>query len=146
MSLSVPDLNFRVIAPALIVAVTALVVLLGELFTGPERKRWLGYASIAGLLVAGVVASGMVGAPVSAFRGMVVADSFGVFLTLVILLGAVLSILLSVDFIHAQNIDQGEYYVLLLASVCGMLVMVTAADLVIVFLGLELVSLPLYIL
>ncbi len=146
MSLSVPDLNLRVIAPAIVVAVTALLVLLGELATPPERKRLLGYLSIAGLLVAMVAAITLWDVNVSAFRGMIVADNFGLFLTLVIIVGAILSILLSIDFVHKQGIEQGEYYVLMLASVTGMIVMATASDLVVVFLGLELLSLPLYIL
>ncbi|MGE5262323.1 MAG: NADH-quinone oxidoreductase subunit N [Acidobacteriota bacterium] len=146
MSLSVPDLNLRIIAPALVVAITALVVLLGELVTSESRKRWLGYVSILGLLVAGATAAGLWGTTVSAFRGMVIADGFGLFLTIVVLTGAVLSILLSIDSNHAQKMEAGEYYVLLLASVSGMIMMATATDLVIVFLGLELLSLPLYIL
>ena len=146
MSLSVPDLNLRVIAPALIVAISAIIVLLGELVTPAARKRWLGYVSILGLVVAAVAAIGLWGPSVSAFRGMVIADNFGIFLSVVILIGAALSILLSMDFIHGHKIEQGEYYVLLLAAVSGMLIMATATDLIIVFLGLELLSLPLYIL
>lgn len=146
MSLSVPDLNLRIIAPALIVAVTALIVLLGEVIVLAGRKRWPGYTSLIGLLIAGGAAMGLWGAKASAFRGMVVADSFGLFLTLVILIGAALSILLSMDFVRAHAIDQGEYYVLLLTSVAGMITMATATDLIVVFLGLELLSLPLYIL
>ena len=146
MSISVPDINLRIIAPALIVVVTAIVVLLGELVTPASRKRWLGYLSIAGLVVAAFAAINLWGANASAFNGMVVADNFGLFLTLTIVLGAALSILLSIPFIHAHQIDQGEYYVLLLASVAGMIVMATATDLIVIFLGLELLSLPLYIL
>lgn len=146
MSLSVPDLNLRIVAPALIVALTALVVLIGELATPPARKRLLGYLSIAGLVLAAAAAAAMWGTSGSAFRGMIALDGFGIFLSTVIITGAVLSILLSMDYIHAHDIEHGEYYVLLLASVTGMIIMVTAADLVIVFLGLELVSLPLYIL
>jgi len=154
MSLSVPDLNLRIIAPALIVAITAMIVLLGEVFASAKRKRWLGYVSLLGLVVAAGAAIGLWGVnpslgsgqALSAFRGMVVADNFGLFLTLVILLGAALSILLSMDFVHAHKIEQGEYYVLLLASVTGMILMATATDLIVMFLGLELLSLPLYIL
>ena len=146
MSLSVPDLNLRVIAPALIVAISAIIVLMGELVTPAARKRGLGYVSILGLVVAAVAAIGLWGPSVSAFRGMVIADNFGIFLSVVILIGAALSILLSMDFIHGHKIEQGEYYVLLLAAVSGMLIMATATDLIIVFLGLELLSLPLYIL
>lgn len=146
MSLSVPDINLRIIAPALVVAITAMIILLGEAFAPQPRKSWLGYLSIVGLIVAAVFAVNLWGANESGYRGMVVADNFGLFLTLAILLGATLSILLSMGFIRAQNIDRGEYYVLLLASVAGMILMATATDLIVIFLGLELLSLPLYIL
>lgn len=146
MSLSIPDLNFGIIAPALVVAITALLVLLGELFTSPDRKRWLGYFSLVGLLVAAGATIGLWGARATAFGGMVVADNFGLFLTLVILIGAMLSILLAIDFVRVHRVDQGEYYALVLFAVVGMILMATATDLIVIFLALELLSLPLYIL
>lgn len=146
MSLSVPDINIRIILPALIVAISAILVLLGELVTPPRRKRWLGFASIVGLFIAAYAAVSLWDMNASGFRGMIAADNFGLFLTLVILVGAAISVLISIDFIHAHNIDHGEYYVLILASVAGMIVMATATDLIVIFLGLELLSLPLYIL
>ncbi len=146
MPIPVPDINLRIIAPALIIAITAIVVLLGELVTPPSRKSWLGYLSIVGLAVAALFAVNLWGANESGYHGMVVADNFGIFLTLAILLGAALTIMLSTSFLRAQNIDHGEYYVLLLASVSGMILMATATDLIVIFLGLELLSLPLYIL
>ena len=132
--------------PALIVAITALIVLLAELVTPAHRKRWLGFASLIGLLIAAGAAIGLWDMNVSAFNKMVVADNFGLFLTLVILLGAALSILLAMDFIRAHHVDQGEYYVLVLFAVVGMILMATATDLIVIFLALELLSLPLYIL
>ncbi|MEW5717970.1 MAG: NADH-quinone oxidoreductase subunit N, partial [Chloroflexota bacterium] len=146
MSLSVPDLNLRVIAPVVIVTLAALIVLLAELVTPAHRKRWLGFASLIGVLVAAGATIGLWDANVSAFGRMVVADDFGLFLTLVILLGAALSILLAIDFIRAHRVDQGEYYVLVLFAVVGMILMATATDLIVIFLALELLSLPLYIL
>ena len=146
MSLSVPDLNLRILAPAIIVAVTALIVLLGELFTSAERKRWLGYASLIGLLIAAGTAMGLWGVNADAFNGMIVADNFGLFLTLTILLGAALSILMAINFVRVHGVDQGEYYVLILFAVVGMILMATATDLIVIFLALELLSLPLYIL
>jgi len=146
VSLSVPDLNFRVIAPALIVTLTALVVLLAELVTPAHRKRWLGFASVVGLLAAAGATIGLWSVSTAAFGKMVVADPFGLFLTLVILLGAALSILLAMDFVRAHRVDQGEYYVLVLFAVVGMILMATATDLIVIFLALELLSLPLYIL
>ncbi len=154
MSLSVPDLNIRIIAPALIISISAIIVLLGELVTRRAHKRWLGYTSLVGLLIAAVAAVGLwdsnplagSGQAAYAFRGMIAADNFGLFLTVTILIGAAISVLLSIDFIHARQVAQGEYYALMLTSVAGMIVMATATDLIVIFLGLELLSLPLYIL
>jgi NADH-quinone oxidoreductase subunit N len=141
MPISAPDLNLRIIAPALIVAISAIVVLLGEIFTPAHQKRWLGYAALVGLAIAGEAALSMWGAPITGFREMIVTDNFGVFLTFTILLGAALSILLSID-----RFTQGEYYALMLFSVAGMILMATATDLIVIFLALELLSLPLYML
>ncbi len=146
MNLATLDLNLRVIAPALLVSITAILVLIAELVSVDERKRWLGFLSLVGLGTAAAAAISMWGANASAFQGMVVADNFGLFLTLVILVGAAVSILLSVDFVEVHRLDQGEYYVLLLISTAGMITMATATNLVVIFLGLELLSLPLYIL
>lgn len=146
MNLTIPDLNLSILAPALIVTITALLVLLGELFTSPARKRWLGFASLIGLLIAAGATIGLWGANTAAFSQMIVADNFGLFLTLVILIGAALSILLAIDFVRAHRVDQGEYCALLLFAVVGMILMATATDLIVIFLALELLSLPLYIL
>jgi NADH-quinone oxidoreductase subunit N len=146
MSLSVPDLNLLPILPALIVSISAILVLLAELVTPRERKRWLGIASIGGLLFASFAAVSLWGSSSAAFREMIVADNFGLFLTLTILGGAGLSILLSLDFARAHNIGTGEYYALMLFSVAGMIWMATATDLIVIFLALELLSLPLYLL
>jgi NADH-quinone oxidoreductase subunit N len=146
MSLLVPDLNFHIIAPALIVAVTAIIVLLGDLVTPHAHKRWLGYTSIVGLVAATIVSIGLWDSNANAFHGMIAADNFGLFLTVTVLIGATISTLLSIDFVDARDVSHGEYYVLLLASVAGMIVMSTATDLIVIFLGLELLSLPLYIL
>ncbi len=146
MNLTIPDLNFAILTPALIVTLTALIVLLAELVTPAPRKRWLGFASLIGLLIAAGATIGLWGANTAAFSQMIVADNFGLFLTLVILIGAALSILLAIDFVRAHRVDQGEYYALLLFAVVGMILMATATDLIVIFLALELLSLPLYIL
>lgn len=144
--MNLPDLNFSILAPALVVTITALVVLIGELVTTAKQKHWLGFASLVGLLVATGSTFGLWGANTTAFAGMIAADNFGLALTLVILIGAALSILLAINFVRTHQVDQGEYYMLLLFAVVGMILMATAADLIVVFLALELLSLPLYVL
>ncbi len=140
------DLNLQVIAPALIVALSLLLVLLGEVFLPTSQRRWLGYLALIGLLGAAVVAAMLWGANLSGFGKMVVADAFGLFLTLIILLGAALSVLLAFDFVRAHQLDTGEFFALVLSAVVGMIGMVTATDLIVIFLALELLSLPLYVL
>lgn len=146
MPITLPDLNLSILAPALIVALTGLLVLLGELVTPADRKRWLGFLSLVGLLAAVGATIGLWGANATGFNQMIVADNFGLFLTFVILIGAALSILLAINFVRAHRVDQGEYYALVLFAVVGMILMATATDLIVIFLALELLSLPLYIL
>jgi NADH-quinone oxidoreductase subunit N len=80
------------------------------------------------------------------FDGMFVHDGFSVFFTLLFLAIAALSVLLSWDYIRRTRVNQAEYYVLLLCSTLGMVVMAASNDLITVFLGLELMSLALYVL
>ena len=67
MTLTIPDLNLRLIAPALIVAISAIIVLLGEIFTPANQKRWIGYAALVGLAIAGEAALSMWGATTTGF-------------------------------------------------------------------------------
>jgi NADH-quinone oxidoreductase subunit N len=77
---------------------------------------------------------------------MLVADGYSVFLNLIFLLAAGLTILIALNYLPRSGLDRGEFYFLLLFTVTGMMLMAQAADLIIVFLALELLSIPLYIL
>ena len=80
-----------------------------------------------------------------ALYGMFVADAFTGFLNAVILVATLISILLSWDFLNRADIHRGEYYILMLLASAGAMFMVGANDLVVVFVALELLSIPLYI-
>jgi NADH-quinone oxidoreductase subunit N len=84
--------------------------------------------------------------PRSAFSGMVSIDGFSVFLSCLFLLGGLLTVLMSPAYLKRFGLDNYEYYPLLLLSVSGMMLMASAANLIIVFLALELLSIPLYVL
>ncbi|MCP4391184.1 MAG: NADH-quinone oxidoreductase subunit N, partial [Gammaproteobacteria bacterium] len=73
-------------------------------------------------------------------------DGFAVFLTVLFLASGLLAIALSYGYLKRMGINQGEYYTLMLYSIGGMMLMAYAADLIVVFLALELLSIPLYIL
>jgi NADH-quinone oxidoreductase subunit N len=81
-----------------------------------------------------------------AFNGMVVVDGFAVFLNIFFLVSGLFGIALAYDYLWRRNIERVEYYVLLLFSISGMMLMSMAVDLIIVFLALELLSFPLYVL
>jgi NADH-quinone oxidoreductase subunit N len=82
----------------------------------------------------------------SAFNGMVMVDGFSTFLSVLFLLSGLVGIALSYDYLKRMGIDRSEYYILMLFSISGMMLMAMAADLIVVFLALELLSIPLYVL
>ena len=79
------------------------------------------------------------------FGGMVVADGFAGFLNVLFLVSGMLAIALAFDYNKRIGMERGEFYVLLLFSISGMMLMSIAADLIVVFLALELLSIPLYV-
>ena len=135
------------IAPLMVVAVTGLVlVLVDALFKGGRTLRAV--LTLAGLASAIAFALPALGdAPASAaFGGMVRTGGFTSFFTLVFCVSGLLTVLLSMSYIEGMVPDSGEYYVLILFAVSGMILMAAAGDLVVFFLGLELMSLSFYIL
>ena len=77
---------------------------------------------------------------------MVINDGFSTFLNILFLISGLAAIAVAYDYLKRMDIDRGEYYVLLLFSICGMMLMSLANDLIVVFLALELLSIPLYVL
>jgi NADH-quinone oxidoreductase subunit N len=145
MPIEIPTLDFSALAPTLIVVVTAFLVMLLELFV--NDKRVLGYFSLVGLAVSAVSSFMMFGMPLApTFQGMLVSDGYALVLNLIFIVTAALSILISLSYLGDRELQRGEYYALLLFSTSGMMLMGAAADLVIVFMGLEIMSIALYVL
>jgi NADH-quinone oxidoreductase subunit N len=143
-----PSSDLLAILPQMIVAVLAMAVLLADAVAPKMSKRGLANISVLGLLIALVVQlmqrPGIAAQPV--LQNMVIADQYAWFFNIVFLVGALLSVLLSVDYLEREGISHGEYYALLLLTTVGMMIMAAATDLIIVFLGLEVLSISLYIL
>jgi len=143
-----PVLNFSVLAPTLALVVAALIVLLVDLFLPRQHKQWLAYLALLGIVAAFVATGALWSATEAAFQGddgMAVADGYALFFNFIFLTVAGLAVLISVDYISRQGLAQGEYYALLLLATAGMSVMAAATDLMVLFVGLEIVSIPLYI-
>jgi NADH-quinone oxidoreductase subunit N len=145
MPIEIPNLNIAALLPVLVVLITAFLVMLMELFV--TNKRVLGYLGLVGLGVAAVVTFLLFGVtPVPTFQNMVTSDGYALVLYLIFIVTAVLSILVSLTYLGDRGLQRGEFYALLLFSTAGMMLMGAAADLIVVFMALEIMSIALYIL
>ena len=138
--------DFSALLPALILTGWACVLLLVDAFMPGRQKGLTALLAALGLVAAAGATINQFGMHRQAFGGMIVVDGFSSFLALVFLGAGLLGIALAYDYIRRRGIERGEYYTLLLFTVAGMLLMAQAADLIVVFLALELLSLPLYVL
>jgi NADH-quinone oxidoreductase subunit N len=146
-----PSLNVLLILPVLLIAGTAILLMLVDLFVPDGKKRWLAWLSLVGIVAAFVQSLGLWGYEGGTFTPeggtpMVVIDNYGTFLNIILLFTAALTVLLSINYLRKADIDRGEYYYLMLFSVSGMMLMGVANDLILIFLSLELLSIPLYVL
>jgi NADH-quinone oxidoreductase subunit N len=139
-------LNLSLFIPEIALAVTAVLVILVDLFVGQRYRRYvLPGVSLAGLVVAGVFAVMLWGDNNPAlFNNMLAADNFAVFFKLLFLGTAFLVILASADYASKFERFQGEYYALILISTLGMILMAAATDLISLYVSLELTSISLY--
>jgi len=148
--LVLPSVGVRPILPLLVMAASAAVVLLLDLVPPRERKEHLGFVSALGVVATLIVTYWMIfstaGADLRGFQGMVVLDGFALFFNIVIGYATGLVLLLSMDYIRREGMESGEFYILVLLSAIGMMLMASAGDLIIVFLGLETMSISLYVL
>ncbi|NDJ59672.1 MAG: NADH-quinone oxidoreductase subunit N, partial [Chloroflexi bacterium] len=140
------DLNLGVTVPALSIATWACLLLLIDLWVPKAHKERTAWLAAGGVVFAFVVTLFTFQTTGDAFMGLFRADEFTAFINLAVLLTAFISILLSIDYLKRAGIERGEYYVLLLFTTSGAMFMASANDLITVFVALELLSIPLYIL
>jgi NADH-quinone oxidoreductase subunit N len=139
-----PDVSFALIAPELIVFGTALVVLMTDLWLPPRRRDLLIGASVLGLLCAGVAVA--LAADGVAFSGLYVRDGLtraGQALALGV---SGLGVLIAPEYLKRTHLERGEYYMLVLTAGAGAMLMAASRDLLMLFLALETLSIPLYVL
>ena len=141
------DVNLIPLLPAIQVLLTALVVLLRDLFIEEhEPKGFLALISLIGIGLAAGETVALWGAQESAFNDSIVLDNFALFFSLVFLLVGALTILSSIQYVRLMAIHEGEYYALVLFAMLGTMLMAAANDLLVFFLGLETMSVAVYVL
>jgi len=141
-----PVINFTPILPEMFLSVLAMVLLLINVFIPGDRKSYLGYLSFIGIVAAGVLVGAGWGAHIESFSGSVVLDNFATFFKMIFLLSAGLAVLITDQYMEREGCNHGELYPLILFTVVGMMFMASGTDLMTIFLGLEVMSVALYVL
>jgi NADH-quinone oxidoreductase subunit N len=141
-------LDLRPALPALIVALAGLAALLAQAFTPRGRRAPSAGLALVGLLAAlaavALLASSTERGRGAVLGGTLVADEFALFGQALLLLVAILTVLLSPSYLRACGLERGEYYALTLFSLVGMFGLVSARELVALFVALEILSVALY--
>ncbi|MBI4850776.1 MAG: NADH-quinone oxidoreductase subunit N [Acidobacteria bacterium] len=147
------NLNYYYVLPHIILSITGIMSLLFGAFN-KQAHRDLVFINSAGLITAGVstyrlwnlVSSNAKDGPLTAFSGMVVLDHMSLAFIFIFLIVAFLSTLLSLNFLEDEDQSPEEFNSLLLFATVGMMLMASAGDMVMVFLGLEIASIATYVL
>jgi NADH-quinone oxidoreductase subunit N len=143
--ITTPEIDLISLAPVLVLSVFTMLVMLMDLFIG-KNKSGLVFISLTGLLLTAVSSFAKTDWPVRSFGGSYVVDHLSVFFTMVFCISSALAILISVEYNRREKIRVGEYYSLILFCTVGMIILASSTDLIMIFLGIEIVSLCLYVL
>ena len=131
--------------PEFVLGIGAMVLLLVGAYRPADTGRFVDGAAIVLLALAGVVVAVLPSGKLVTFGGSFIVDEFARFLKILALVGSAAAIAMSIDYARREAQERFEYSVLILLSTLGMLMLISAADLIALYLGLELMSLPLYV-
>ncbi len=137
--------DLSIIAPELLLVLYAAAALMAGAYSPRDISRQVLWASCGLLVVVGLWVGFQSGEAQYAFHGSFVSDGFARFSKVLILFGSAATLALSVEFLERNNLLKYEYPILIVLSVVGMMIMVSASDLIVLYLGLELQSLALYV-
>jgi NADH-quinone oxidoreductase subunit N len=137
--------SFDAVVPMVCVTLAALAVMGAESFRSKDEKLPLGGLGVVGLIGAAIASVLLWNRNASSF-GVIVADNFGLFVTLVLLIVGLLTIMFSSSVVLRDGLPGGDYYVLVLFAIVGMIMMAVANDLLVIFIALEILSIAVYVL
>lgn len=144
MEITAPTFDWSTIGSLLIVSLTGIIILVVSLLTQSVRLlSWIAHAGIFGSFLYTI---SLWGVDKKGFGGMVILDDFSLVLFVIILFSASMTLFLSKDFLQNYKLIRGEYLALICFATFGMMVMVSGGDLMMIFLGIETLSIALYIL
>ncbi|MBM4287856.1 MAG: NADH-quinone oxidoreductase subunit N [Deltaproteobacteria bacterium] len=146
MSIEIPTINLTNIGPLITLSVAGLLLLLVDAFSiKGTKKGYFHQISLVAVVIAVLQTIWLWGRNEMDFSRMIYVDNYSFFFYLIFLLGTGVSILLSVRYLENYNKNYGEYYALMLFAAVGMMLMAAGGNLVTIFLGVEILSIPIYI-
>ena len=137
--------QFAPALPEILLAVGALALVLIGAYRGEKSFGLINTLAFFMLAFVGILIAVQDAATVSAFNGAFISDSFGRFMKIAVLIGSAVTLMISGDYLKATGSQQFEFPILVALSTLGMLLMISAGDLIALYLGLELSSLALYV-
>ena len=139
-------IDIYAILPVMIVVGWALLLLVVDLWIPKNRKGVTALLAVVGMAIALGFVLAASGSTILGWNNMVVLDGFSSFLQVIFLVSGMAAVALAYDYIQRMQINHGEFYVLMMFSMAGMMLMSQAYNLLMVFVALELLSIPLYVL
>ncbi|NJD55775.1 MAG: NADH-quinone oxidoreductase subunit N [Nitrospirae bacterium] len=133
--------NLAPVMPEIVMTCLAILLLMADLVI--RQKDTLGLISI---ISAGIVLYLVLGSSGETFAGMFISDGYSMFFKLIFLANLILTVLISSRYLQIMRINFGEYYALMMFATLGMMLMASAADIIVLYLGLELMALSTYVL
>lgn len=138
------DVSWPALTPLLLLSGASVLVLLVDLFSAGRNPRRLGWLCLLGLGATAFAAASMWNHELATLGGTLVVDRFGVFFTVLLCGATALTVLMSMSYLEQTEIRTGDYYTLLMFAAVGMVLMATAGDLMVLFIGLEVMSIAAY--
>ena len=146
VQVAIQNVNFAAVMPSLVLCMFGMAVLLISVFSPKGKTTHVAWLSVLALVVTAFVALGGWNDRQSGFADSVVLDNFATFFNITFILAAGLTILISDDYLKREGYPIGEYYPLVLFTTAGAMWMASGTDLMTIFLGLEVLSISLYVL
>ncbi len=143
--MSLVTINIAAILPALVLSIFGITVMVAEPFVSQQQKSALGWLAFAGTIAAMFALIPMAANRGQWYSNLWIVDDYDIFLSFVFLLIAAITVLTSVDYLRRENMNHPEFYALLLFATAGMVMMAASNELVMVFLGLEILSIATYV-
>lgn len=144
--LQIPSVDLTVVLQLILVGGWAALLLLIDLAIPADQKRITAYLAIAGLVASAIAGALFWNSNGTTFGGMLAIDNYAIMLNWIFAIIGVITIVIAVEYLPRHGIERGEFYPLILFATTGMMLLSQGTDLIVLFLGLEMLSIVLYIL